>query len=473
MTQEPDLSSYFHKDRVDMNGAIDRLFEKINFESEPETIAFQNIVRTEDAFREFLAEMNWTLASVSFNELMDEKSGDYAQRDDGKTPSWYHEFSEIMIFLALIKSDKIKPETMGSDAAEIMVSGILRHDSWEDHGKSPGAVYAELERDLYDSIEVMGPQEETEYITRRRAAAVSDIVDRMTRKTPIKIQEYIERYGEEPEHGIDSEDFVLKETGKRMKIDRFTNKKPVSADLYFQMHGREPEHGIDDHGYALGKGGKRITVEKSDLNSYHASQMTNPFSAMGKMIDSICGVDSRIMPDYLDRKDNPKKKFSTEDNMKYARERRAHYSSYPYAKEAIKHHPRFKDAFQALDAILGIGVRTLETVNHYYDQNSGDNPYKARPIDIDDWVDPAKEVLEVLPKGWRPDTLMLERLERVEEQELLRSSGTESTAGAILNHALYPAFAPLIGEDRRSEDVLEYERTMHPENDDLAHGQEP
>lgn len=419
MTEQPKLPFERIDDRSTLVRAINSLFAKINFETEAETLTSRNINQTELAFREFLEQMDWKLGKVSFNELMDEKSGDFSLRDDGVTPSWYHEFSEIMVFLALVKSGKISEDVLSSNGAEVIVSSFLRHDSWEDHGKTPHDIYTELENDLYEELDVFGPSEENEHETRKRAAAVSDVVNLATRKVPVR--------------GID----------------------------YFELHGKAPEHGIDDHGFVLKANGRRLKVDRydGDLNSYHKKQIQHPYAAIVKMVDSICGLDSRIMPDYLDRKDDDDAKFSTENNIKYARERRAHYSNYPYAKEAINQNPQFRKAFETLDAMLGISVRTLETVNHYFHKDTTDNPYRARPIDIDDWVDPARDVLEVLPAGWRPDTLMLERLEHIAEQELEQSGGKQSTALAILNHALYPAFATLIGEDRRADDVLEYEKT--------------
>ncbi len=445
MTDQPKLPFEKIDDRSTLVQAIDNLFSKIDFETEAETIETQNITQTELAFREFLEEMDWKIGKVSFSELMDEKSGDFSLRDDGVTPSWYHEFSEIMVFLALVRSGKISEDVLNSDGAEVIVSAFLRHDSWEDHGKTPNDIYSELERDLYEEMDVSGPAEEDEYVTRTRAAAVADVVDLATRKVPM-----------------------------------------TGAD-YFGLHGEVPEHGVDEHGFALSAKGRRLKVDRynGDLNSYHSKQIQNPYAAIVKMVDSICGLDSRVMPDYLDRKDTDDAKFSTANNIKYARERRAHYSNYPYAKEAISQNPKFRDTFEALDAMLGIGVRTLETVNHYFSKDNTDNPYRARPIDIDDLVDPACETLEVLPNGWRPDTLMLERLENIAEQELEQNEAPpkdrtlskeerkqfarpRSTAYAILNHALYPSFAPLIGEDRRADDVLEHEVASHP----LSSGQE-
>lgn len=419
--------------RTPLVSAIDRLFSKINFETEAETLEPQNIVCTEGAFREFLGEMNWTLAKVSFNELMDEKSGDFALRDDGKTPNWYHEFDQVMLSLALIKSGKIdEVELEKAGGAEVLVSGQLRHDSFEDHGKVPTQIYAEFERDLHEEHQASQINDEEEFVYRHQATGASHIIDLMTRKIPVRAKDYYDLFGEEPPHGADEQGFVLKPNGKRLKIARYDG----------------------------------------DLNEYHAKQIQHALAAMAKPIDGIGGVFSRIMPDFLDRKDDPSQKFSVWDNIKYAKERRSHYSEYPYAKEASRQHPQFREVYMALDAIMGIGVRSLETVNHYFHKDNKDNPYQARPIDIEEWVKPAREVLEVMPKGWRPDILMLERLENVAKQEYERSNRQHkhSTAQAILNHALYPAFAPLIGEDRRAEGVIEYERSQGHQADGQAPG---
>lgn len=445
MTDHPRLPFEKTDDRTDMFRAIDTLFSKIDFETEAETVELDNITQTKQAFREFLAEMNWKLGKVSFDELMDEKSGDFAMRDDGITPSWYHEFSEIMVFLALVKSGKISDDVLSSGGAEVIVSSFLRHDSWEDHGKTPHDIYAELERDLYEELGVFEPPSEREHETRKRAAAVSNVVDLATRKVPVRGTDYFGLYGKAPDHGVDDQGFVLKANGRRLKVDRYDG----------------------------------------DLNSYHQKQMQHPYASIVKMIDSICGLDSRIMPDYLDRKDDDQAKFSTASNIVYARERRSHYSN--YAKGAIAQNPQFREAFEALDAILGIGVRTLETVNHYFHRDNKDNPYIAQPVDIDDYVEPARDVLEVLPKGWRPDTLILERLENIAKQELEQNKPPpmntplghqekkhykwpRSIADAVLNHALYPAFVPLIGKDRRAADVIEYEKSRRGDPDGQTPG---
>lgn len=445
--------------------AIDRLLDRISFETEAETVDPLNITATEQAFRDFLGEMNWPLAQISFNELIDEKSGDYSMRDDGDTPSWYHEFSEVLIFIALVRSGKIPEDVLDSDGAEVMISSILRHDSWEDHGKTPSDIYKEFERDLYDHLRANNPDEEViegealqeEYMTRNRASTVANVVDAMTRKVPVTKEEY------EAQHGIS-----LNPQPSRMDVFRsMASQVPVVATLFNLK--QKPAYGFDDEGFVTKPNGKRLKVDRydGDMNRYHKTQIQNPFAAMGKIIDSICGVDSRIMPDYLDRKDDDDAKFSTQSNIDYVSNRRAHFSGYPYAKEATKQHPKFAEAFKALDAILGIEVRSLEIVNHYFKKDNSDNPYIALPLDIDEWAEPAREVLEVLPNGWRPDILFLERLENIAQQELERSDGKQSTALAVLNHALYPAYAPLIGEDRRTEDVLAYE-----ENRPLAGGQE-
>ncbi len=418
--------------------AIDNLFSKINFQTEAETLEPENIAKTEAAFLEFLDEMRWPLGKVSFSELMKEKSGDFALRDDGKTPSWYHELSEIMIFLALVKSGKIDEAILDKyGGAEVMISAQLRHDSWEDHGKTPMEIYAELEHDLDEAQRTGAITKEQEYVLQRKAAGVAEIVKLMTRKVPVRA------------------DQVLPEKKWPFNLSWVSNiieKMPLLSRFNFASAPL-----VDKQGFVLKTNGKRLKVDRfgGDLNQYHEGQIRNPMAAMAKIIDSICGADSRIMPDFLERMHDDSKKFSVADNVKYAKERRAHYSGYPYAKEANDKNPVFADAFLSMDSILGIIVSSLETVNHYFDKNNRDNPYGARPADIDRYVGPAREALSCLPAGWRPDVLMLERLEHVAQQE-----GENSMAKAILNFALYPAFAPLIGEDRRSQDVLMYQAYM-------------
>lgn len=436
-----------------LTDAIDRLLHTIDFETELETIEADNIEKTKQAFLDFLDEMNWPLAKAGFSELLDEKSGKYAMRDSGDTPSWYHEFSEILIFLALVRSGKIPKDILDSDGAEVMVTSFLRHDSWEDHGKNPSIIYSELERDLYKELEKRGEdyldEDNFELRTRHRATTVANVVDASTRKTPITAKQY------EAKYGVD----LLAAPSPADKFRAIASQIPV-VSYVFNIQ-QKPAYGVDEEGFVTKPNGKRLKEDRygGDMNTYHKTQIQNAFAAIVKLTDSICGGDSRIMRDYLDRKDDDDKKFSTQSNIDWVSDRRAHFSGYPYAKTAADQHPEFAEAFAALDAILGIEVRSLENVNHYYAKGNNDNPYRALPLDIDDWVDPAREVLEVLPNGWRPDTLFLERLEAVAEQEYECSNGTHSQAMAILNHSLYPSYAPLIGEDRRAEDVIEYENT--------------
>ena len=123
--------------------AFDELTAKINFASEAETILPENVEVTKQAFIEFLHKIDAPLARWSFEELLKEKSGKHEFRADGKVPNWYHEFRNCLANMSKIRDGVRRFGDVEEEGGlDVFLAAILRHDSWEDFGKSPAKIIA-------------------------------------------------------------------------------------------------------------------------------------------------------------------------------------------------------------------------------------------------------------------------------------------------------------------------------------------
>lgn len=361
---------------------IDDLFRKTDFKTEEESIEPENAKTIRESFESFMDQAGLGLARHSFAELLEEKSGLFEFRDDGKTPNYFHELRECLQILALIRNKKLSMKAIReSDGLDVLIASTLRHDSFEDHGKTKD----DLTQSILDKVKSLHPDKQ---ITRKfllqvggQAEKTANIVDILSRKIAKR----------------DENQFVIRnpDNGKLIKIDRYDG----------------------------------------DLATYLNRQLEHPFPSLVKNIDAVEGMSTRILLDTFRRE--PSKKFSVADNARYAAERRQLFGNYNFLDDAIVKYPKFKDAFRCVDHMLGVNLVILETTNYYY-QNEGQNPARARPVNIGKYIDPARDGYEGMPIWARPDFIMIGRLEKVAEED--------KRMRALLTHAFYPAIKPLVGE---------------------------
>lgn len=281
--------------------AIDRLFSNVHFATEQESIQPQNVEKTREAFFEFLDEMNWPLGRVCFEELLKEKTGEFAFRADGKVPNWYHEIRQCFYALSMVRAGLIKEKDLEAyGGLEALIGTILRHDSWEDLGKDRMSVYIPMERRLYrlqDQGVIMNGQLD---FYRNRSVFIVNGMDLLTRKIP-----------EVDEEGF----YVRKPNGKVKKNDRFDGQ----------------------------------------LNLYYDQILKLPQTALSKFFDGIEGMSTRVGV----------QSYSVQDDRIYTAERRGIYGRRALDIQAIQYYPFLKPAIRAADGMLGTLLVGVETLNDY------------------------------------------------------------------------------------------------------------
>ncbi len=219
--------------------AIDRLFSSVYFATEQQSIQPENVEKTREAFFDFLDEMNWPLGRVCFEELLKEKTGEFAFRADGKVPNWYHEIRQCFYALSMVRAGILREKDLDQyGGLEVLIGTILRHDSWEDLGKDRMSVYIPMERKLerlHDQGLITNGQMD---IYRNHAIWIVDGMDLLTRKIP----------------EVDEDGFVRKPNGKIKKNDRFNGQ----------------------------------------LNLYYDQILQSPMTALSKFFDGIEGMSTRV-----------------------------------------------------------------------------------------------------------------------------------------------------------------------------------
>ena len=284
-----------------LNTAIDRLFTNLFFASEAESIQPENVEKTKQSFFEFLDEMNFPLAEVCFEELLREKTGEFAFRADGKVPNWYHEIRQCLYTLSLVRSGLLQERhLLRHGGLEVALSITLRHDSWEDLGKDRMAVYIPLERKLHQLQGQGLITEDQLYVERSNSVKIVDGMDLLTRKIP-----EINEWG----------NYVRKDNGKIKKNDRFNGQ----------------------------------------LMLYYNRILQSPLTALGKFGDGIEGMSTRVGV----------QSYTVEDDRKYTAERRMLYGRRPLDIETMERYPFLKPAIRAADGMLGILLVGVETLNDY------------------------------------------------------------------------------------------------------------
>lgn len=358
-----------HKKGKGFKKAFDRLLSDIWFVTEEEARLPQNVEKTKNAVMNFLDDRGWQLAKWCFEELLEEKSGQFAYRADNVTPNWYHELRQSLYFLAMVREGIIKKKDIEPyGGMEVALGIIFTHDSWEDFGKSRVRVYMPLERKLHQAV---CKSELTQLQFRqdlRKAAAITQGMDYLTRKAP---------------QLLDDGRFALKPSGKYVKIDRFDG----------------------------------------DLNLYYNGILESPLTAIFKFCDAIEGMSTRIGVSA----------FSMEDDRLYREERRMLYGRRALDEQVIRRYPFLKDAIRTADSMLGILLVQMETLSDYGPDRK-ENPRYATPMRIDQYLKHGYKGFEILPPGWHPLYISMERLRAKAELE-----GEGGRCDLIIRQAMLPS----------------------------------
>ncbi len=257
---------------------FDRLLSEIWFPTEEESIKPENVEKTKQAYRKFLKNMGQPMPAFSFEELLQEKTGEFEFRADGKTPNWYHEFREDLWALNFIRRGLILEKDINPyGGAEALETTFLRHDSWEDTGNSAQSIVEKLQK------HVRGLSYSNKRIEKYDAQIDSSgiAIDCLTRKIPAL-----------DENG----NFVRKENGKIKKQDRFDG----------------------------------------DVLVYYHNVLRHPFSAFGKLLDGIEGMVTRVGVESFSVPDD--KKYAEERRMLYGRQAfdEDAIAAYPFLTRAIQ-----------------------------------------------------------------------------------------------------------------------------------------
>lgn len=293
---------------LSLNDKIDDLLAAINFQTEEETLLPENVETIKIAFENFLKAADWPMAAASFQELLKEKSGKHAFRKDGKTPDWFHEFQNVLCYLVRIKAGLLRPEELNRfGGPEVGVSIALRHDSWEDFGKSPMQIYAPLEKLFHDLMDQDQVTENEGQSLRHKAVVVSQGVDLLTRQVP---------------RICDDGSFARTDTGKLIKDERY--------------------------------GG--------DMNLYVNALLGNPHSVLVKFDDAIWGMATRIGVNSFSIQDN--KKYARERRGIFGRRQTDTQAvqKWPFLKEAIP-------ATDGMLGILLVVMETINDYDSDHRQN--------------------------------------------------------------------------------------------------------
>lgn len=352
---------------------IDALMAAIDYPSTAESITPENTARTLSAFKKFLKDAKLYLADWSLDVLLaEEKVGKYAFRKDGVTPNWYHEFREVLMFLSLVRSETIAVEELEDwGGLDGMITGLLRHDSLEDFGKSKEEILDALHSHVEDLLTTENVDHLTHLDLQHKSVLAVKIVDRMSRKTSVLI-----------------DGKPVMKNGSFIKKDRY----------------------------------------EGDLNLYFERLRNNPLAGLGKYLDSIEGMSTRLGVGAFD----PLK------DLLYANERRYFFGGVATDRALIGRFPAFKEAIKSADFMLGITLVTMETINHY-NMNPTAKTDSASAMDIERYMPRGLNAFRFIPHAFRPDCVMIERLHSVAQKNEARG---DLRLKQLLENAILPALTP-------------------------------
>ncbi len=366
-------------DRNRLFASIDQLMEALNFESTRASLTRDNELKAHHAFKDFLDENRFFLAAKSLEVLLDEeKFGDHAFRRDKETPNWYHELRQILTFMALVRSETLSLEDLAPyGSMDVMLAAILRHDSLEDFAKT----HKEITQALYERVQELDEQGTINRaevkVLNNKVPMIVDIADRMSRKIAV----------------LDDSGFPQKDVTGKYKYDR-------------RFDG--------------------------DMNQYLGNLIAHPLAGLAKYLDSIEGtstptrIDS-FSPAHLDQRRD------------YADERRQLFGRTATDGLLMKAFPVFKKSIKAVDALLGVNLVILETLN-YYQRNPINKPANAPAIDIARYMKKDKlKPFQHIPPAFRADCIFLERLHETSEAYL---SKDDRWFRDFLYCAILPAVKP-------------------------------
>lgn len=338
---------------------LDVFFKKIDFKTEAESLLPENVERAKSAFFELCDDMGWVSVKHSFAELLEEKSGRFEKRPkDDSVPNWYHEFRQILPTLSLLNSWDGYDVEMLSDHGGVaaLLIATLRHDSYEDFGKTKTALYASLER-RYHEQNAKGLMSDDQLLSSRRQAKIAtDIVEMLSKKT------------------------------KYTYLDDDGEVKTFAKDFY-----------------------------NGNIEKYYGNILQHFFAFEIKTIDGIDGLSTRIVPASFMDKDSD---LSIDKNIKYADQKRTLCEKTKLYQIAIEKWPEFENEIKGLHAMLMLNLIVLETVNDHYAPDSKHIARNAAPIDVERFLEAAMDAYLYVPDGFNPLLIQIERLETIAKNEM-------------------------------------------------------
>lgn len=392
--------------------AIDRFFAKINFQTKEESIRPENVIKARQAFYELCDDLGFQALRVTFDELLDELGP--KTRKDRATPGWYHQFRQCLYDLSAYRSGLYTLENLSTHGGlEVSLIAKLRHDSLEDYGKTPVAIYGPMEGRLHELSDRGEINEDGLLIARKQIAAAVEIVDLMSRKRP-----YFDGREEITleKHDGDPNEFLRNQ-----------------YKYFFAFMGKLSDSVENISTRIIKENYLNPQIEEQSKPSSIRKRLSALFSALGlKKLENIFGEAAQS-----------KKGFSIEKNMAYVREKRGQYGRFAAYKEAINkwHTPenQLETPIRDLDAALGVCIVINEVVNDHYVPGSKHNSSNAFPIRIVQY-EGAGRMFEHIPKAFNPINLLVEELEEIAKAEMAQG---KYKMAALLEKSIYPSLIEL------------------------------
>lgn len=375
--------------------AIDRFFDKIDFDSVEESITPESAEITKNAFLDLCHELEWHSVKLAFKDLLEQKSGDDALRKDEKTPNFYHELRNLYPVLSKLRSNIYTLENLrphGGIQANLVAR--LWHDSYEDNMETPTALYAKLESDLHNEHKY-GHLSDAELVIGRNQAAVA----------------------------IEAIRLVSKKTSRLVE-----NNDPHQFDIF------DPS---DDGDYKI----ETVDFFDGDQNKFYNNMLANYIAFSLKVDDGIEGLSTRT---FLSQFTGESASFSVDKNISYAEDKRHLYGRNAMDNIAAGKWPEHEQSIRSADDMLGLTLTMLEIVNDYYKGNSKLDPQNALPARLDQYAN-ALDNYDHVPECSQPHMIQISEFEAIARMELEKG---ETKMAEILENALYPSLIPFIGDRR-------------------------
>lgn len=383
------------------HAAIDRFLEAIDFESEKESIKPEHVEIVKNAFLALTEELGWTRVKAAFTELLDEKSGPKQYRKFGGIPNFYHDLRPMIGTLIRYRNgdfsaDKIEPH----GGNETMLVAQARHDSHEDHSKSPHEIYAVQEKALHHDPryqDLDNPDTLSAFqMALREATFSTEIVKGLSSHT-----------------------------------------KPPSVGGYYPPPKRV-EYFVDEH-------------NQPDKDAFIRGTLDHFMTFFIKQNDSIENISTLFHVDGAPPTNNAQKwydyvngKISSYHDNYVQNEQGEPLSVF---ERALEKWPAFEKNIRELDAMMQLNAAIFKRVVVSYNSGLRSDDIDKQPLGdrLAPFIDHAKEICTTPPLAFKSLFIQVERLEDIAKDEINRG---DMTMLNLLQDEIYPALASLLGEEK-------------------------